>query len=210
MTVRRLYLVRHGETDWNRAGRIQGHTPTALNATGLRQAEILARFFAPRPLGAVWSSDLPRAAQTAEAVAAPHGLAVRILPALRERDLGPIEGMTGDEVDRAKRGQGPDGRDPTSWYEIPGVEQDEAILARVLPVLEEAARTAAEAVLVTHGGVQKAVLYSILGIPATARRGFTVGNGMVAALQPHDGGWRLEGLWSLELIKGLVGEENAN
>ena len=60
MPITRLYLVRHGETDWNRQNRIQGHTPTSLNETGRAQADLLARFFAACPLTAVWSSDLPR------------------------------------------------------------------------------------------------------------------------------------------------------
>ena len=111
--------------------RIQGHTPTSLNETGRAQADLLARFFAACPLTAVWSSDLPRAEETAARIAAPHGLAVRIVPALRERNMEPFEGMTGDEVNEALKGAGPGGRDLTSWYEVPGVEQDESVLARV-------------------------------------------------------------------------------
>ena len=204
MSITRLYLVRHGETDWNQQNRIQGHTPTSLNETGRAQAELLGRFFTACPLTAVWSSDLPRAYETAEAIAAPHGLKIRQLAALRERNLGPFEGMTGDEVDEALKGAGPGGRDFTSWYEVPGVEQDENVLVRVAPVLEEARGIEGEAVLLTHGGVQKAVLFHVLGIPGTVRRAFALGNGLVIALLPREGSWRVEGIYGLEVIRRFV------
>ncbi len=205
MPLARLYLVRHGETDWNRQNRIQGHTPTSLNEDGRAQAETLARFFTASPLTAVWSSDLPRARETAAIIAAPHGLAVRTVPALRERNLGPFEGMTGDEVNEALKGAGPGGRDFASWHEVPGVEQDEEILARVAPVLEEARGIEGEAVLLTHGGVQKAVLFHVLGIPGTVRRAFALGNGLVVALLPREGRWRVEGIYGLDVIGRFVG-----
>lgn len=195
MTVSRLYLVRHGETDWNQAGRIQGHHPTSLNETGRRQAEILARFFAPCPLTAVWSSDLPRAVETAARIAAPHQLTVRTMASLRERDLAPLEGMTGDEVTAALSAG-----DFSTWYDMPGVESDEAVLARVLPVLAEARKIAGEVVLATHGGVLKTVLYHLLGIPVTNRRAFVLSNGLVVALIPEDENWRVAGLYGLEMM----------
>ncbi|MGE5598200.1 MAG: histidine phosphatase family protein [Bacteroidota bacterium] len=203
MSLVRLYLVRHGVTDWNEQDRVQGHTPTSLNETGRRQADLLGRFFARCPLGAVWASDLPRAYETAEHIAAPHGLAVRRLGSLRERNLGPFEGLTGEEVRAALKGKGRP-RGDLSWYEVEGVEQDEEVLARVWPVLEEARGLEGEAVLVTHGGVQKAVLFRILGLPSDARRAFALGNGLVVALVPRDEGWFIEGIFGLEAIGRLL------
>ncbi|MGE5528735.1 MAG: histidine phosphatase family protein [Patescibacteria group bacterium] len=195
MPSARLHLVRHGETDWNRENRIQGHRPTALNETGRRQAEILARFFAARPVTAIWSSDLPRAFETAERIAAPHGLTIKTTPALRERDLAPLEGLTGDEVAEALSGG-----DFATWYDVPGVEGDEAVLQRVLPVLLEAREFGDEAVLVSHGGVQKTLLHHIMGIPPETRRAFVLGNGLVLTLAPAGGGWRVEGICGLDVL----------
>jgi len=199
MALSRLYLVRHGETDWNREGRIQGHRPTALNETGRRQADLLAAFFAPCPLRAVWSSDLPRALETAERIAAPHGLAVVAKEALRERNLAPLEGLMGDEVTAALK----DG-DFATWYDMPGVEGDEAMLARLLPVLAEARLVEGEAVLATHGGVQKALLYHLLGLPATLRRVFALANGLVIALVPEGEYWRIEGMYGPEVVARVI------
>ena len=69
---KRLYLIRHGETDWNTENRIQGSTDKSLNAVGLRQADALRRYLADAPIELIASSHLRRAAQTADAVAAAH------------------------------------------------------------------------------------------------------------------------------------------
>ena len=93
-----LFLFRHGETDWNRAGRLQGHTDTPLNATGLAQAEALTERLRPHRLDAVVSSDLARAWTTARIVA--EGLGVPLIrePGLREAQIGEAEGLFWPEV----------------------------------------------------------------------------------------------------------------
>jgi 2,3-bisphosphoglycerate-dependent phosphoglycerate mutase len=93
-----LFLFRHGETDWNRAGRLQGHTDTPLNPTGLAQAETLAERLRPHRLDAVVSSDLARAWTTARIVA--EGLRVPLIaePGLREANIGEAEGLYWPEV----------------------------------------------------------------------------------------------------------------
>ena len=95
----RVFLVRHGETEWNAQRRIQGHTDTALSARGVAQAECVAGRLADEPVAAVYSSDLRRAFQTAEAIASRHGLRVVPEVGLREVSFGEWEGKT--EEDRA-------------------------------------------------------------------------------------------------------------
>src|SRR5438876_10058993 len=96
--LRRIYLVRHGETVWNRDGRMQGHTDVSLSPVGEEQARRLAERLAGEKIDAVWSSDLCRASLTAEMLAAPHALTVRISPLLRESMLGNWEGKTEAEI----------------------------------------------------------------------------------------------------------------
>jgi broad specificity phosphatase PhoE len=93
-----LFLFRHGETDWNREGRLQGHTDTPLNATGLAQAEALTERLRPHRLEAVVSSDLARALTTGRIVA--EGLGVPLIrePGLREANIGEAEGLYWPEV----------------------------------------------------------------------------------------------------------------
>ena len=93
-----ILLVRHGETDWNTEGRVQGHTDRPLNATGLEQARVLAAQLAQEPLVAVYSSDLVRARDTATIVADVHGLDVWLDPDLREKNFGTWEGLTDTEI----------------------------------------------------------------------------------------------------------------
>ena len=88
-----LFLFRHGETDWNREGRLQGHTDTPLNATGLAQAGSLAESLRPHRLDAVVSSDLKRAQTTARIVAEVLLVPLFIEAGLRETDVGAAEGL---------------------------------------------------------------------------------------------------------------------
>jgi len=93
-----LFLFRHGETDWNREGRLQGHTDTPLNATGLAQAEALVERLRPHRLDAVVSSDLARAWTTGRIVAERLGVPLVSEPGLREARIGDAEGLFWPEV----------------------------------------------------------------------------------------------------------------
>jgi probable phosphoglycerate mutase len=93
-----LFLFRHGETDWNRDGRLQGHTDTPLNATGLAQAQALVERLRPHRLEAVMSSDLARAWTTAQIVAGGLGIPLIREPGLREAHIGEAEGLFWPEV----------------------------------------------------------------------------------------------------------------
>src|SRR5437763_5462425 len=103
-----VLLLRHGQTDANATGVLQGHLPTPLNALGLLQAERLAGRVARRgpKVTALVSSDLRRAAQTAEPVAAACGLAVAYDPAWRERGFGTFEGRHVGERDTWRAAHG--------------------------------------------------------------------------------------------------------
>ncbi|MDP1645752.1 MAG: histidine phosphatase family protein [Thiobacillus sp.] len=93
----RICIIRHGETDWNVEKRIQGHTDVPLNETGRAQALAMAFNAAHQRFHAVYSSDLLRAIETAQALAQREGLEVTLLPQLRERHYGLFQGMTADE-----------------------------------------------------------------------------------------------------------------
>jgi probable phosphoglycerate mutase len=89
----RVLLVRHGETTWNRSGRIQGWAPTPLTERGRAQAEALAAHVATVDPDRVVASDLRRARETAEYVARATGLEYRVDAAWRERDFGFLQGL---------------------------------------------------------------------------------------------------------------------
>jgi len=149
--VTTLLLVRHGETDWNRDGRWQGHSDTHLNDVGREQAARVAGEV--DGVDVVYSSDLARARETADIVAERLGLRVRVDERLRERSFGAWEGKTGPEIEAAFReaharwlaGKGPGADDAEPFTDFAARVQ--AFLADVL------GRHRDETVLViAHGG----------------------------------------------------------
>jgi broad specificity phosphatase PhoE len=149
--VTTLLLVRHGETDWNRDGRWQGHSDTKLNEVGRRQARELAEGL--KGVDVIYSSDLARARETAEIVGERLGLDVHLEPRLRERSFGAWEGLSSAEIeadfaDQHRRWQAGDG------FGADDAEPFDAFAARVRSGLDEIlARHPRKSVLVVaHGG----------------------------------------------------------
>jgi probable phosphoglycerate mutase len=140
-----LALVRHGVTEWNYAARAQGQADIPLSPEGHRQAELVAQRLAQEPWDAVYSSDLTRARQTAEAIGRALGLPVRTDSRLRERSMGQAEGMT--IWDRNDRWPG------LSFKEIPEVEPDEVLVERALTAMRSLAEQHAgeRLICVAHG-----------------------------------------------------------
>lgn len=151
----RIIAIRHGETAWNVQGRIQGHLDVALNDTGLWQAQQAARDLLDTVITRIYSSDLRRAMQTAQAIAQVTSAQVVAERRLRERSFGEYEGRTFTEVEQdapehARRWRQ---RDPD--YAPAGGENLRALRERIASAVGElAARHAGEQiVLVSHGGV---------------------------------------------------------
>src|SRR6266550_6847085 len=147
-----LLLVRHGETDWNRDGRWQGGSNTSLNELGRQQARSLADQLDGN-IAAVYSSDLSRARETADIVAAKLGLEVRVDPRLRERSFGSWEGLTTPEIedrfaDSHRRWQAGEG------FGADDAETFEDFYARVNDFLADVLRLHPdeEVLVISHGG----------------------------------------------------------
>lgn len=145
-----LLLVRHGETDWNADGRLQGQTDRPLSDFGRRQARQLADELADEELEAIYSSDLSRARETAEIVAERLELPVVLDPDLREKDWGTWEGLTAVERDRVE-----------FVGESTG-EHGERIL-RALRRISERHPGDGRVLVVTHGGSMRRVQTAALG-----------------------------------------------
>jgi probable phosphoglycerate mutase len=95
----RILLVRHGETDWNKERRLQGHLDIPLNAEGIEQAKLVAQALAHEKIDIVYSSDLSRAFETANAIAKIHALPIFVDANLRERHYGDVQGKTYQEIE---------------------------------------------------------------------------------------------------------------
>lgn len=165
--IRRLVLVRHGQTAWNLEGRAQGHTDVGLDDTGRAQAATMAEALASMGPTALWSSDLARARETAAAIERLTGLTARTDARLREFDVGQRAGLTVAEF--AERFP----QEHAAWASghitghVPGAETPADVAARVLPAVEEiwAATGAGETtVVVSHGACLKIAVACLLGL----------------------------------------------
>jgi broad specificity phosphatase PhoE len=164
-------LVRHGETDWNRERRFQGHADALLNEAGRRQAEALGGMLADEHFAAVYSSPLRRSLETAEIVAARLHLPVEPRDGLMEVDVGSWSGLTTAEVEQ----KFPDGF--SHWVETraggwtDGETYDQLGERVVRDLLELAERHPGENVLaVTHGGPIRSVLAAAAGLSFSSGR----------------------------------------
>jgi probable phosphoglycerate mutase len=186
-SVRPVVLIaRHGETDWNREGRIQGHLDVPLNERGIEQARALAERFRRAPPARIVASDLVRAMQTAQIISAACGVAVAAEPGFREQHLGDWQGITFDEAKR----RDPDlarrfaARDPDVRPPGDGAETRADVSERRWEAFQRHAApgTPGPLLVVAHGGVVQALVYRVIGLPITAPRRFLIPNACVTTL----------------------------
>ena len=161
-----VYLVRHGETEWNATRRLQGNSDVQLSAKGREQAAQLAKRLAREKIDGFYSSDMKRAVETAQILAAPHGLAVNQIAGLREMNFGPWEGMTIGELEA-------DGSwSLLEWFknpldvQVPGGEKLTEVIERCNLAMQQliAAHEKETIAVVAHGGSIRAIICSVLGL----------------------------------------------
>jgi len=179
--VTTLILARHGETDWNREGRFQGHADPPLNEHGREQAVSLAEALDDQRIEAIYSSDLRRAHETAQIVAERKGMDVVVDPDLRERDVGEWSGLTFPEIEERFP-------DELRRFREEGAsigESREALSLRVVAAIRRiaAAHPSGQVLVVTHGGALRTLRHAAgggLGAPV-------VRNGQVLKMAIRDG-----------------------
>jgi alpha-ribazole phosphatase len=163
----RLFLVRHGETEWNRLGRYQGQSDIELNETGQEQARLLGRRLESELIDAIYCSDLKRAGQTVEPIASINGIKVTFTEELRELNFGDFEGKyfeeIGDQYIRLERAWRAGELDVTA----PGAETlrqlGDRVTAFVARLMEEHAE-GETVLLVAHGGPLQMMVCHLLGL----------------------------------------------
>jgi probable phosphoglycerate mutase len=190
----RICFVRHGETDWNLEQRIQGHTDVALNATGRAQALAMAYNAGHHRFRAMYSSDLARARETAQALAEREGLEVRLLRNLRERHYGLFQGITAEEGARLHPAAYAHymARDPGYDFETGETLLDFA--ERVREAVEWMVRHHEGETIcaVSHGGVLDILYRQATGRPLETPRDFVIPNCALNWFSFDAHGWHLE------------------
>ena len=185
-----LILLRHGETDWNRELRFQGHVDVALNAIGLEQARRLARRLAGEMAHGLYASDLLRARQTAHPVARQLALASVTDPALREQNFGRVDGMKVDDIKV---------QHPQAWegwlrfdedFCMPEGESARQFHARVMDAVYRlvAAHPGQTVVVVTHGGVLDMIYRTALSLGLNGPRQSEIPNAGLNRVRVNEAG----------------------
>lgn len=163
MSGRRLLIWRHGRTEWNAVGRMQGQSDVALDETGVRQAHEAAPLLAAERPDAIVSSDLSRARVTAEVLADLVRLPVALDERLRETYFGPWQGLTTEEI----AAQYPD--EYATWISgkgvsVGGAEQPRQVAERMAAAIDDALEaTDGTLVVVTHGAAARRAVGGLLG-----------------------------------------------
>ena len=165
----RVYLFRHGETANAHNICLNGHYDVALSDKGLEQARQLARALQDHPIRAVYSSDLQRTHNGARLIAEPHGLDPIVFPELRELSFGKWEGMSLIELNQKFPGEMDQRIKQTELFRADGGESFQELNDRVIPKFNEiiASHPDETIVLMSHGGVNRAILAHLLGFPIT-------------------------------------------
>ncbi|MBP2407879.1 histidine phosphatase family protein [Brachybacterium fresconis] len=168
----RLILVRHGQTEYNRQGRLQGQVDIALNEAGTRQAAVLAATVAENPPDLIVSSPLERARDTAQILANACGLDVRTDRAFLERGFGEWEGLRGEEIRRHWPAEHAEWRAHRPVTGL-GVEPRPAVGERVAVACRQlvAENTGGTVMIVSHGAAITLGITALLGLDADGFRG---------------------------------------
>lgn len=184
-----FFFVRHGQTDWNAAGLLQGQADIPLNARGRQEAEALKKKLASKPFSACITSDLQRAFETASIVMADRFLEVIKDSRLRERSYGIFEGRPYQEIDQA------------TDAERATVETRDAFLQRITAYLDDIVHAAHEGnvLIVAHGGLMANLLSHILHIPAHQISNIIIRNTEFFTAYFSDNGWVIEELNGITL-----------
>ncbi|GAB4211928.1 MAG: histidine phosphatase family protein [Roseiflexaceae bacterium] len=204
MTV--FYLIRHGETAWNALGRWQGHTDVPLSPVGEEQARrVAARLKSDSTrFAAIYSSDLQRAWMTATAIGAALEIAPQPVADLRELDVGWWSGLTGQEIrtrDPEITAQVDRGEDPPRG----GAERWADLRRRVGVAVEQLAQAHPDQtlLLVTHGGVVRAVLDNIIhATPTVAVPQRHIGNTAITVVVRTPAGWDISVVNDMSHLEG--------
>jgi 2,3-bisphosphoglycerate-dependent phosphoglycerate mutase len=192
-----ITLIRHGETTWNAAHRVQGQLESPLSARGLQQAEALASRLGRNNIEALYASDLSRAHDTAKKIAAVSGVEISVDERLRERHYGVFQGLTWDEI----RVRFPDDharyKSLFPGVTIPGGESVEDFAERVFEVCGDIAERHGHAIVVAHGGLVDVLYRRASGIPLQAPRDYPLPNASINRFR-YDGRWHVESFGDVE------------
>jgi probable phosphoglycerate mutase len=199
-----VYIIRHGETQWNKIGKQQGHLNSNLTENGIKQARAISGYL-DNNFNVIISSDLGRAVQTAKIIAGSLGAPVVYDSGLRERNLGIMQGLTTLEFAELYPQEYKKSELADPDYIIPEGESAGQRYTRVIATLDKIAKEheKQKLLIVTHGGVLDSLFRYTLFIPLSVKRTFSLINGSINIFS-YTTEWSLE-MWGYTgHLKGLA------
>jgi len=193
MAVKRVYVIRHGVTDWNAAERWQGFAQVPLNEEGVRQAKLLARYLRSRPITAIYSSDLLRSWDTAVELGKALGVTPQANADLREHDLGIFQAMTRQEIEAKYPHELAALHADYLDYVIPNGESRRDLQNRVYRAWETIVSEAEgpDIAIVSHGGSIKMLLLRLFEADHPDLMAVRLPNTSITTIERNGAGWRL-------------------
>jgi probable phosphoglycerate mutase len=192
-----IIAVRHGETEWNKAGKQQGHLNSNLTELGIRQTQAIANGLTKFSIDEFYCSDLGRAVQTAVIISQSIGKEFVPDARLREQNLGILQGLTRTAFESRYPEEYSQFVSNDPDYRIPGGESIRDRFSRCINCVEDLSKThrGKSILIITHGGVLSSFMHKALCIPLTQKRTFSLLNGSVNVFSISETmEWRLE-LW---------------
>ena len=184
-----LYLIRHGETEWNKSGRYQGSTDVALSAMGLKQAEKTKEYFKEIPLDGVISSPLQRARITAQGIADTHHLELEQVKALQELCFGDWEGKTFGEIDTLWPGMMSEMYHHPDTLQLPHGESFLDCQKRTMAFIQELLQRGDNKsyAIVSHGAALRTIICAMIDIPLARSWNMGLSNASVTTIRHYAG-----------------------
>ena len=178
----KLYLIRHGETDYNNALRFQGQTDIPLNQKGIEQAEKVAAFLKDLPLRAIYTSSLKRARTTAEIIGRVKGLEPQETDALREMSFGIWENMNSKDIQKKYAKEWKDFFASPANTKIPEGESMSDVQKRAYPEVQRILDQYPEGdvAFIAHGGIIRVLICTMLGLDLNRSWHLHVGNASIS------------------------------
>jgi probable phosphoglycerate mutase len=189
-----LILVRHGLTEWNREGRIQGHSDSALTTEGIEQARSIGARLREEAIDLMVSSDLGRARHTATLIASDIGHEIGFDERLRERSFGVAEGLSYAEIQRDYPEMFSRVRETDPHFAVPGGETRAQFSQRVVSAIGNLAEqhNGKKLLVITHGGVLAAIYRWLNELPVSSPHKIEIPNVAYNRIHRDDQRWRIE------------------
>ncbi len=203
-----ISLIRHGETEWNMVGKQQGQVNSPLSERGMVQAKAIAKSLEKDKSNydVLYSSDLGRAVQTAEAISEQLGLEINLDVRLRERNLGILQGLTIERFREEKNEEYEQFRSSDPDYVIPDGESIREMHERAVSCLFDISdkHKGQKIIIVAHGGILDSIFRKVFDIELTAERNFSLLNSSINTFKVLKGEWGLISWGDVSHLDGIA------